>query len=73
MALILTALIMLLILGYQVPSLVVYKKWWDLTVFLAFWAGATLYALLTAARAGIPTSTEIITSVLDVSRQLLGK
>ncbi len=66
-----TALVMLLILGIQGPPLVIYKKWWDLAVFLAFWAGATGYALLVVARVGIPTTTEVITVLITFTRRLI--
>lgn len=66
-----TAFVMLLILGVQAPPLVIYKKWWDLVVFLAFWAGATTYALLVVAQAPVPTTTEVITGILEFSHRLI--
>jgi hypothetical protein len=66
-----TALAMLLILGIQAPPLVRYRKWWDLAVFLAFWSGATAYALLVTAQARIPTPPEVIKAALDFGRRLL--
>lgn len=66
-----TVFVMLLILGVQAPPLVIYKKWWDLAVFLAFWAGATAYALLVVAQAPVPTVTEVITTILEFSQRLI--
>jgi len=69
--LIATAFIMLIILGIQAPPLILYRKWWDLAVFLAFWSGATAYTLLVVARAGIPTPTEIITAMVNLAFRLI--
>lgn len=66
-----TALVMLLILGIQAPPLVIYRKWWDLAVFLAFWGGATTFALLVVGEASIPTITEAITAMAEFSRRLI--
>jgi hypothetical protein len=66
-----TAFVMLLILGIQAPPLTIYKKWWDLLVFLAFWTGATVYAVLVVAEVFIPTTTEVITAILEFSRRLI--
>ncbi len=66
-----TVFVMLLILGIQAPPLVIYKKWWDLTVFLAFWAGTTAYAILVVGQVAIPTTTEVITAVVEFSQRLI--
>ena len=66
-----TALVMLLILGIQAPPLFIYRKWWDLAVFLGFWSGATAYALLVVAGVRIPTATEAITTMIDFARNLV--
>ena len=69
--LIATALIMLLILGIQAPPLIIYRKWWDLAVFLAFWSGSAAYALLVVAQVNIPTPPEVITTVLNFTLSLI--
>jgi hypothetical protein len=62
---------MLLILGIQAPALFIYRKWWDLAVFLGFWSGATAYALLVVAGVRIPTATEVIIAIVDLARNLV--
>ncbi len=66
-----TAFVMLLILGIQAPPLVVYRKWWDLAVFLGFWSGAAAYALLVVAGVNIPTATEVIITMINLGRELV--
>ncbi len=59
------AVFMVIVLIIQVPSLVIYKKWRDLGLYLFFWVIATTYALLVVAEAHIPTVNQIIISVVE--------
>ncbi len=63
--------VMLIILSIQAPSLVIYRKWWDLAVFLFFWLNATVYSLIVAAETGLPTPSDIIISIVEFIERLL--
>ena len=64
-------LIMLVILFIQAPSLVIYRQWWDLAVFLFFWLNATIYSLIVAADTGFPNPSDVVISVVEFIGSLL--
>ena len=71
MRVIVTAIIMILILFVPLPSLYYNQKWRELLVFLIFWGTSSAYAILVVAKAPIPTSTEVITAVLEILKNVI--
>lgn len=59
------AAVMILMAMIQIPSLVKRREWKELAVFCSIWLFATVYALLISGRAPLPTTTEVIVSIIE--------